>query len=74
LPDAENLGFKPNNLQVTVELKDGKKFTVDFGIEIQQLQTALAAVTLEGNRWTFEFPPVTYQFVSTYLTIPANVP
>lgn len=66
-------GFDPNNLQITVELKDGKKFTVDFGLEIQQLHTALAAVTLDGERWTFEFPPVTYQFVVSYLTIPPNL-
>jgi len=31
-------------------------------------------VTLDGERWTFEFPPSTYQFVLSYLTIPANVP
>jgi Domain of unknown function (DUF4340) len=71
---APEWGFAPDNLQVTIELKDGKKFTVDFGLEIRQLQTALAAVTLDGERWTFEFPPVAYQFVLSYLMIPANVP
>lgn len=73
-------GFAPDNLQITVELKDGTKYTVNFGLPIQvqlggqKLQTAFAAVTLDGERWTFEFPPETYLFVSTYLTIPANVP
>lgn len=67
-------GFDTNNLQVTIELKNGKQFTADFGLEIKQLQTALAAVTLDGERWTFEFPPIVYQFVLNYLTIPANVP
>src|SRR4051812_25829204 len=71
---APEWGFGTNNLEIMIELKDGKKFAVDFGLEIKQLQTALAAVTLDGERWTFEFPPVTYQFVLSYLTIPANVP
>ncbi|HZF01001.1 MAG TPA: DUF4340 domain-containing protein [Methylomirabilota bacterium] len=78
LPDSENLGFKPDNLQITTELKDGKKLTVDFGAPTVNFgindSGVLAAVTLEGDRWTFEFPPVAYQFVLSYLTIPANVP
>jgi hypothetical protein len=69
----EKLGFNAGNLQITVDLKDGEKFTVDFGAPISN-QTALAAVTLEGERWAFVFPPVLYQFVLSYLTIPANVP
>jgi hypothetical protein len=61
-------------LQVTVELKDGTKNTVDFITELPQEHTALAAVTLEGDRWIFVFPPALFQFVLSYLTIPANVP
>ena len=67
-------GFGTNNLQITFELKNGEKDTVDFGAEFAQAQTALAAVTLDGERWAFVFPPVLYQFVLSYLTIPANVP
>ncbi len=70
----EYYGLNPNNLQITVELKNGEKFTVDFGKELPGAQTALAAVTLDGERWVFVFPPVVYQFVLSYLTIPANVP
>ncbi|HVU26720.1 MAG TPA: DUF4340 domain-containing protein [Verrucomicrobiae bacterium] len=66
-------GFKPDNLQITIELKDGKKFSVDFGGLLSN-QTALASVMLDGERWVFIFPPTLYQFVVTYLTIPANVP
>jgi hypothetical protein len=47
---------------------------VDFGLQLPRAQTALASVMLEGERWAFVFPPVTYQFVLSYLTIPANVP
>jgi hypothetical protein len=45
---------------------------VDFGLSGSQ--TALAAVTLDGERWAFVFPPTLYQFVLSYLSIPANVP
>jgi Domain of unknown function (DUF4340) len=66
-------GFKPDNLSLTVELKNGKKYTVDFGGTVPP-ETALAAVTLDGERWVFVFPPALYQLVLSYLTIPANTP
>jgi len=69
-------GFGTNSLQIIFEQKNGEKRTVDFGagVELQQGRTALAAVTLDGERWVFLFPPALYQLVSSYLTIPANVP
>jgi hypothetical protein len=70
----KNYGLNTNNLQITVELKNSTKYTVDFGAELPSSQTALAAVMLDGERWAFVFPPVLYQFVLSYLTIPANVP
>jgi hypothetical protein len=73
IPDSEG-GFNPGNLQIIVELKSGEKFSVAFGTELSQANTALAAVTLADERWVFVFPPVVYQFVSTYLTIPADAP
>jgi hypothetical protein len=63
------MGFTTNNLQIVIELKNSAKYTVDFGAPISD-QSALAAVMLDGERWVFVFPPVLYQFVSTYLTIP----
>jgi hypothetical protein len=72
--EPEKLGFNTNNLQIVFELKNSVKHTVDFGAELPSSQTALAAVTLDGERWAFVFPPVLYQFVLSYLTIPANVP
>ena len=74
LADPEKHGWTTNNLQITIELKNGEKDTVDFGPELPKVQTALATVMLDGERWAFVFPPVLYQFVSTYLIIPANVP
>jgi hypothetical protein len=66
--------FGSNKLQLTVELKTGEKLSVDFGAEIPNAKTAIAAVTLDGDRWVFVFPPATYQFVSAYLTIPPDAP
>jgi Domain of unknown function (DUF4340) len=75
LTDPEkNFGLYPDNLEITVELKTGVKFSTAFGTELPSAHTALAAVTLDGERWAYVFPPTLYQFVLSYLTIPANVP
>ena len=72
---GQSYGLNTNNLQITVELKNGAKNTRWISSRnCPQAQTALAAVTLDGERWAFVFPPVLYQFVLSYLTIPANVP
>jgi len=68
--EPEKFGLNTNNLQIVIELKNGVKYAVDFGAELPSSQTALAAVTLDGERWVFVFPPVLYQFVLSYLTIP----
>jgi hypothetical protein len=70
----EKYGLDTNNLSLTVELKTGGQLSIDFGMELPKAQTALAAVTFGGERWVFVFPPVLYQFVAAYLTIPSNVP
>lgn len=67
-----NFGLKPGNLSVTVTLKNGETHTVDFGLQLGQ--TALAAVTLEGERWVFIFPPDLYLLITSYLPVSANVP
>ncbi|MDE3066506.1 MAG: DUF4340 domain-containing protein [Verrucomicrobiota bacterium] len=71
--NAAPYGFKPDNLSITVALKDGKRCTVDFG-GLLPPETVLASVALDGERWIFIFPPTLYQLVMSYLTIPANVP
>ena len=70
MTNLDKLGWNTNNLQITVELKNGAANTVEFVRDLPQDQTALAAVTLDGERWAFIFPPVLYQFVLSYLTIP----
>jgi hypothetical protein len=70
----EKYGLNPGNLSLTIELKSGEKLNLDFGAELQRSQTALAAVTLDGERWVFVMDPTLYQFVATFLTIPPNAP
>jgi len=70
----EKYGLNPNNLALTVELKSGQKLSVDFGAELPRAQTALASVDFDGRRWVFVFPPVLYQLVAAYLTIPPTAP
>jgi len=66
-------GLNPRNLSITIALKDGREQTVDFGSQLSS-ETSLAAVTLDGEKWVFVFPPALYQLVMTYLSAPANVP
>lgn len=73
LTEPEKYGFSTNNLQVNLELKGGEKFTLDFGMELRG-QTALAAVTLEGERWAFVFPAAYWPLVTTYLNVPGSLP
>ncbi len=68
------IGIYTNSLQITFELKNGEKDAVDFGAEYRQKQTALAGITLDGERWGFVLPPALFQLASIYLTIPLNVP
>jgi len=70
----EKYGLGTNNLSITFEMKSGEKLTVDFGAEVASASTALAAVTLDGERWAFVFPATIYQLVGAYLTIPAGSP
>jgi hypothetical protein len=72
--EPDKFGLAPDNLEILVELKNGEKFSMAFGTELPSSNTALAAVTLDGERWVFVFPQVLYQFVTSYLTIPANAP
>lgn len=70
----EKYGLNPDNLSVTIEFTSGEKLGLEFGAELGQGQTALAAVNFGSERWVFVFPPTLYQFVTTYLTIPPNTP
>jgi hypothetical protein len=74
--EAKDLGITTNSRSITVELKSGQKCTVDFGKELPvtalNANTALAVVTLDGERWAFVFPPGLYPYVAEYLSITAQ--
>ena len=76
--DFDDIGLTTNSLSVTTELKSGEKYTVSFGkaesVPSLNVTTALAVVTLDGERWAFVFPPVLCPYIAEYLTIPANTP
>ena len=59
---TQQFGLNTNNLSLTIELKSGEKYSLDFGAQVAQ--TALAAVTLDGERWAFVFPPVLFPLVA----------
>jgi hypothetical protein len=69
----ERYGFKPDGHRILVELKSGEKLGVEFGGG-NKLGLLYAQVTLDNQPWIFEFPPVLYQFVELYLTIPPGAP
>ena len=63
--EAEDVGLTSNSLSVTIELKSGEKYSVAFGKEVRvpsmNTSTAMAVVTLDGERWAFVFPPALCQ-------------
>ncbi|HEV2330309.1 MAG TPA: DUF4340 domain-containing protein [Verrucomicrobiae bacterium] len=67
-----SFGFKPGSPTVTATLKDGRMFTVDIGSPLGN--TALATVTLDGERWVFILPSDLYYLITTYLIISPRVP
>jgi hypothetical protein len=66
-------GFTDKGHQITLELKNGEKLTVEFG-GMAPSGNPYAAVTLDGTLWFFEFPAGLYQYVAGCLAIPADVP
>ncbi|MGH8024343.1 MAG: DUF4340 domain-containing protein, partial [Limisphaerales bacterium] len=66
-------GFRPDGLSVIATLKDGRAFSLDIGTQLGG-NTALAAVTLGGERWVFILPSDLYYFITTYLASSPNVP
>ncbi|HUC83552.1 MAG TPA: DUF4340 domain-containing protein [Candidatus Acidoferrales bacterium] len=70
-------GLTTNSLSVTIQLKSGESYSVQFGERVplpQDQSTAVAVVTLDGERWAFIFPRLLCLLVAENLTIPANAP
>ncbi|HWH70286.1 MAG TPA: DUF4340 domain-containing protein [Candidatus Sulfotelmatobacter sp.] len=65
-------GFSTNSQQVTLELKNGDKATVEFGGAAPSA-FPYAAITRDGQFLVCEFPWPLYRDVVNYLSIPANL-
>jgi hypothetical protein len=63
--------FSDKSRQITLELKNGDKVTVEFGSEAAGTARC-AAVTLDKDLWVFEFPAWLYEYVQRFLSVPAN--
>jgi hypothetical protein len=66
-------GFSDSPHRISIETKQGGSLNLEFG-GMAPSGFSYASVPLDGQNWIFEFPLVLYQYVQTYLTIPANVP
>jgi hypothetical protein len=63
-------GFGENGRQIVLELKNGKKITLEFGGKAPS-GCQYAAISLEGQLWIFEFSEDLYRDVQSYLSVPA---
>lgn len=61
-------GFSDDGHQVTISMKNGANYTIDFGSQVGA-ESALAAVKLDGESWILEMPGAVYRFVETYLNL-----
>ena len=73
MQNRERYGFKPDGLQLSVELRSGEKLDLEFGGPAS-LGSPYALVSQNQEPWIFEFPPVLHQLVQLFLTIPAGTP
>jgi len=64
-------GFTDDGYHVTLELKKGEKFDLEFGGQAPS-GNVYAAVVLEGEPWIMEFPWLMYRDVATYLPLAVN--
>jgi len=62
-------GFTEDAHQITLELKNGEKLSVEFGGEAPPA-SQYAAINLDGQLWIFEFPLKLYRDVLGCLVIP----
>ncbi len=62
-------GFNDRCLQLTVELKNGAKNSMEFGGH-DASGNPCGAVQLDGQTWVFEIPRLLYRDVQLYLSVP----
>jgi hypothetical protein len=64
-------GFAPEGYRLTLDLKSGEKFDLEFGGEAPS-GNVYAAVTLEGQPWILEFPWLLFRDIASYLPLTAS--
>lgn len=69
--DRARFGLTDNDLQITLELKNGEKASVELGSEAPG-NVPYAAITLDGEPWVFECPAWVYVYAQRYLSVPPN--
>ena len=65
-------GFSNDGLQITFQLKNGQKTSLEIGGESTG-NARYAAVTFEGEPWFLELPYSLYRYIQTYLSLPAGL-
>lgn len=71
--NRESFGFNPDDQRISITLTNGQKPGFELGGQAG-MGSPYAEVTIDGEPWIFTFPPVLYQFVQLYLTMPAGAP
>ncbi|MGO8930576.1 MAG: DUF4340 domain-containing protein [Limisphaerales bacterium] len=66
--DRAHFGLSDNSHQITLELKNGEKVSVEFSNRAPA-GVPCAAVTLDGEPWVFECPAWLYNYVQRYLSV-----
>lgn len=69
--DRARYGFKESPDKLTVTLTNGTQQVIEFGGAAPS-QYPYALVTRDGEAWVMEFPWVTWQYLETYLSLPAR--
>ena len=69
--DRPRYGLTDNDFQITLELKNGDKASIELSGEASG-NVPYAAVTLDGEPWIFECPVWLYVYVQRYLSVPPN--
>jgi hypothetical protein len=69
--DRARFGFPDEPFQLSFELTNGSRLSIEFGGEAPS-SNCYAATTLDGETWVMEFPWVVFRDVLMYLSIPSN--
>lgn len=70
-PDRARYGLTDKDLQITLELKNGEKASVELGSEAPG-NVPYGVITLDGEPWVFECPIWLYVYAQRFLSVPPN--